>query len=54
MPASAMTAPGGPTTPQKHIQASQDTAAMNASRGGSAATASRNRQIGKRDAGGKA
>ena len=37
MPASAMTALGGPMTPSKHIQASQDAAAMNASRGGSRA-----------------
>ena len=44
MPASAMTAPGSPMTPRKHIQASQDAAAMNARTGGSAARASKNRQ----------
>ena len=54
MPTSAMTAPGGPMTPRKHIQASQDAAAMNARRGGSAARASKNRQIGNRGAGGEA
>jgi hypothetical protein len=41
-------------TPSKHIQDSQDAAIMNASRGGIAPTASRNRQIGKRGAGGEA
>ena len=51
MPVRAMMAPGGPMTPRKHIQASQDAAAMNASRNGSAARASRKRQIGKRGAG---
>ena len=52
MPARAMIAPGGPITPWKHIQASQDAAAMNASRNGSAARANRKRQIRKRRAGG--
>ena len=46
MPTSAMTAPGGPMTPRKHIQASQDAAAMKASRNGSAAAASRNARSG--------
>jgi hypothetical protein len=32
MPAKAMTAPGVPITPWKHIQASQDAVAMNAER----------------------
>ena len=50
MPTRAMTAPGGPMAPRKHIQASQDAAAMNANRNGSAARASRKRQIGKRGA----
>ena len=54
MPAKAMTAPGVPITPWKHIQASQDAVAMNASRSGSAATASRQRQIGKCGAAGGA
>ena len=45
---------GGPMTPRKHIQASQDAAAMNARRGGSAARASKNRQTGNRGAGGEA
>ena len=54
MPTSAMTAPGGPMTPRKHVQASQDAAAMNARRGGSAARASKNRQTENRGAGGEA
>ena len=54
MPASAMTALGGPMTPRKHIQASQDAAAMNARRGGSAPRASKNRQTGNRGARGEA
>jgi hypothetical protein len=54
MPARAMIAAGGPITPSKHIQASQDAAAMKASKGGSAAMASRKRQMGKRSAGGEA
>jgi len=54
MPASAMTAPGGPMTPRKHIQASQDAAAMNARRGGRAARVSKNRQTGNRGARGEA
>ena len=50
MPTRAMTALGGPMAPRKHIQASQDAVAMKANRNGSAATASRKRQIGKRGA----
>ena len=38
MPTRAMTAPGGPMAPRKHIQASQDAAAMKANRNGSAAS----------------
>ncbi len=51
MPARAMSAPSVPITPWKHIQASQDAAAMKANRNGSAAAAKRKRQIGKRGAG---
>ena len=54
MPASAMTALGGSMTPRKHIQASQDAAAMNARRDGSAPRASKNCQTGKRSARGEA
>jgi hypothetical protein len=43
-----------PMTPWKHIHTSQDAAAMNASRNGSAVRASRKRQIGKRRRGGRA
>ena len=46
MPASAMTAPGGPMTPRMHIQASQDAAAMNAEH--------EPQDLGKRRAGGEA
>ncbi len=55
MPVSAMTAPGGSITPSKHILGNQDAAATNFSRSGSAVRASKkNRQIGKRGAGGEA
>ena len=39
-----ITATGGPTTPSKDVQSSQDAAATNARRGGSALRASKNRQ----------
>jgi hypothetical protein len=54
MPASTMTALGGPMTPRKHVQASKDAAAMNARRGGSAPRASKNRQTWNRGARGEA